>query len=512
MNSRYAMIRGVSHIREVRADNSEKMIKSREQPGNIARGMGYERRVMATPVIEAVESAIRRANLTPDDVVLIGLSGGVDSLVLTHALSRLQRLAAGPQLWAVHVNHQLRPESEADAARVTEFAQALIVPLDVIAVDIPAWARVLRQGVEAAARAARYAAFGSFAQKLGTRWIALGHTRDDQAETVLLRLARGSSLAGLAGMRWLSERSVPVVPGEPGNVRLSIIRPLLDTSRLEIERYARTHGLEPVEDASNLSLAFRRNVVRHRILPGLETAVPGAAAAISRTAAILREDAGYLDSLAAGAEREVIQEYAGLVMIAREPARRLHPAIQRRIAAAAIIRATGDQAPLTFDRIKALRDAVQEGAVSTRIELGNGLIAYVDYEKVAVGRDSEVKGTLRRASGLPLIEPGTAMPLGDPIDVVLGNSWRLRAEQRGAAPRWLLQTRQPGVRVMAPDGQSVRLQDWFVNRKVPAYIRDWLPLLVGDGVIRWVAGISPWNFEDAVSGVRVRLSREGDRG
>lgn len=466
---------------------------------------------MATPVIEAVESAVRRAYLTPDDLVLIGLSGGVDSLVLTHALSTLQQRAGGPRLLAVHVNHQLRTESADDAARVAALAQTLQVPVEVIAVDIAEWARMLRQGIEAAARAARYAAFGSVAKKLEARWIALGHTRDDQAETVLLRLARGTSLEGLAGMRWLSERAVPLAPRDAGTVRLSVIRPLLDISRQEVEQYAGSHGLEPVEDGSNLSLAYRRNVVRHRVLPALEAAVPSATAAIARMAAILQDDAGYLDSLAVEAEREVIKEKAGLVMIAREPARRLHPALQRRIMAAAIIHAAGTQSPLSFDRIEALREAVQDGAVSTRIELGNRFTAYVDYETVAIGQERAVEDSLRRASGLPLMSPGTAVLLEMPVDLALENNWIVRAEPGGVGTCWRLRTRQPGDRMPARDGHTIRLQDWFVNRKVPAYVRDWLPLLAEGGVVRWVGGISPLDFEDAASGVRVQL-RHDDRG
>lgn len=467
---------------------------------------------MPTPVIEAVQSAIRRANLTPDDLVLIGLSGGVDSLVLTHALSTLQQSAAGPRLQAVHVNHQLRPESAQDAVRVAKLAQALNLPVEVIAVDIDEWTSVLRQGTEAAARAARYAAFGFVAEKLGTGWLALGHSRDDQAETVMLRLARGSSLDGLAGMRWLTERAVPLTPREPGEVQMSIIRPLLDISRQAIEHHARMYDLEPVEDASNLSLAYRRNVIRHRLLPALETAQPGATAALARTAAILRDDADYLNSLAAKAEREVIRECADLVMIERAPARRLHPAIQRRVVAAAIIRASGSQAHLTFDRIEALRAAVKDDAVSVRIELGNRLVAHVDYEIVAIGQDVEIEDALRSVSEMPLMNPGTAVSLTTPVDLTLGNNWRLQAEQRGTCSGWLLRTRQPGDRYLAPTGQSSQLQDWFVNRKVPAYLRDWLPLLVEGGVIRWVAGISPSEFEDAASGVSARLSREDDRG
>ncbi len=467
---------------------------------------------MATPVFAAVESAVRRANLTPDDLVLIGLSGGVDSLVLTHELSTLQHLAAGPRLLAVHVNHQLRPESAEDAARVAKLAERLHVPVEVIPVDVAEWARVLRQGIEAAARAARYAAFGSVAQRLGTRWIALGHTRDDQAETVLLRLARGTSLEGMAGMRWLSERSVPLMPHNGGTIRLSVMRPLLGVSRQEVEQYASAHRLEPVEDVSNLSLAYRRNVVRHHVLPALETAVPGAIASIARTAAILRDDADYLDSVAVEAEREVIQEKSGLVMIAREPARRLHPALQRRIVAAAIIRAAGTYAPLSFDRIEALREAVQDGAVSSKIELGNRFTAYVDYETVAIGQETAVEDNLRHASGLPLMEPGTEVPLDEPVDLALGNNWRVRAEPGDAGTRWLLRTRQTGDRMVVGDGHTIRLQDWFVNRKIPVYVRDWLPLLAEDGIIRWVGGISPLGFEDAASGVHVRLRHDDDRG
>jgi tRNA(Ile)-lysidine synthetase-like protein len=467
---------------------------------------------MATPVFAAVESAVRRANLTPDDLVLIGLSGGVDSLALTHALSTLQQRAAGPRLLAVHVNHQIRPESDEDAARVAKLAETLHVPVEVIPVDIGEWARVLRQGIEAAARAVRYAAFASVAQRLGTRWIALGHTRDDQAETVLLRLARGTSLEGLAGMRWLSERAVPLSPRDGDTVRLSVIRPLLGISRQEIEQYASENSLEPVEDASNRSLAYRRNVVRHHVVPALETAVPGAVASIARTAAILRDDADYLDSQAVEAEREVIQKKAELVMIAREPARRLHPALQRRIMVAAIIRAAGTGAPLSFDRIEALREAVQDGAVSTRIELGNRFTAYVDYETVAIGQETAVEDSLRRALGLPLMEPGTVVPLDEPVDLALGNNWQVRAEPGEAGTRWLLRTRQPGDRITVGDGHTIRLQDWFVNRKIPAYVRDWLPLLAEGGVVRWVGGISPLDFEDAASEGRVRLSHDDDRG
>lgn len=467
---------------------------------------------MATPVFAAVEPAVRRANLTPDDLVLIGLSGGVDSLALTHALSTLQQRAAGPRLLAVHVNHQIRPESAEDAARVAKLAETLHVPVEVIPVDVAEWARVLQQGIEAAARAARYAAFGFVAQRLGTRWVALGHTRDDQAETVLLRLARGTSLEGLAGMRWLSERAVPLAPRDGDTARLSVIRPLLGVSRQEVEQYANAHSLEPVEDISNLSLAYRRNVVRHHVLPALEVAVPGAIASIARTAAILRDDADYLNSVAVEAEREVIQEKAGLVMIQREPARRLHPATQRRIMATAIIRAAGTYAPLSFDRIEALREAVQDAAVSSRIELGNRFTAYVDYEAVAIGQDTVVEDGLRRASDLPWMKPETVVQLDVPVDLALGNNWRLRAEPGGAGTRWLLRTRQTGDRIVVGDGRTIRLQDWFVNRKVPAYVRDWLPLLAEDGVIRWVGGILPLDFEDAASGVQVRLRHDDDRG
>ncbi len=467
---------------------------------------------MATPVFAAVESAVRRANLTPDELVLIGLSGGVDSLALTHALSTLHQRGAGTRLLAVHVNHQIRPESTVDAARVAKLAETLHVPVEVIPVDVAGWTRVLRQGIEAAARAARYAAFGSVAQRLGTRWIALGHTRDDQAETVLLRLARGTSLEGLAGMRWLSERAVPLAPRDDGTVGLSVIRPLLGISRQEVEQYARANNLEPVEDISNLSLAYRRNVVRHHVLPALEAAVPGAVASIARTAAILQDDADYLDSQAVEAEHGIIQEKAGLVMIQREPARRLHPAIQRRIMAAAIIRAAGTQAPLSFDRIEALRGAVQGGAVSSRIELGNRFTAYVDYETVAIGREMAVEDRLRRVSGLPLMEPGTVVPLDEPVDLALGNNWRVRAEPGGAGTHWVLRTRQPGDRMQVGDRHSIRLQDWFVNQKIPVYVRDWLPLLSDGNVVRWVGGISPLDFEGAASGVRVRLWHDDDRG
>jgi tRNA(Ile)-lysidine synthetase-like protein len=484
------------------------MIDSGERYRDGVPPMQVKTAVMATPVIHAVKQAIRQANLTPGDVVVIGLSGGADSQTLTHALTALHQQRTGPEIRAVHVNHQLRPESEHEAERVAKIAHMIGVPVDIVSVNVGEWDRTLRQGVEAAARAARYAALGQLARDLGTPWVAVGHTRDDQAETVLLRLAGGTSLDGISGMRQVSERDVRLYPDRSHRMRLQVIRPLLGVGRRDVERYARHHHLEPIQDPSNVSAAYRRNVVRHQVLPVLDETVPGAAASIARSACILQDDADFIRSLAQKAESGTVAELDGIVMIAREPVQRLHPAIQRRLIASAMIRAAGDRLRLTLDRIEALRSMILDGSVSSRIELGEMIVAYVDYHTVALGAAADVEDALRRASVLPLLEPETSIPLTSPTELRLRNDWLLRAEQRGGGSRWLLRTRRPGDRVAFSSGPPTRLQDWFVNQKIPAYARDRLPLLVDDGVIRWIAGLSPSQFRDEGAGVHVELRRE----
>jgi tRNA(Ile)-lysidine synthase len=233
-----------------------------------------------TPEVAAVRRAVRAAvtDLGPGDLVLVACSGGADSVALA-AATAFEARRTGLRAGAVTVDHQLQPGSADRAAAVAGWLRDQgLDPVEVVTVDVGS-----AGGPEAAAREARYAALASAASRLGAAAVLLGHTRDDQAETVLLGLARGSGGRSLAGM---APRS--------GLYR----RPLLDLPRSAVRSAAAGH--DSWDDPHNADPAFARSRVRHAALPALEAALgPGVAAALARSAALLRADADALDGWAA---------------------------------------------------------------------------------------------------------------------------------------------------------------------------------------------------------------------
>lgn len=207
----------------------------------------------------------------------VGLSGGCDSVVLTHCLSRLELPAP---LHAIHVHHGLSANADDWADFCADYCRRLGIPLTIRRVAVDA---VSGLGIEAAARAVRYAAFADCV----TGSLLLAHHRGDQAETVLFNLLRGSGVTGAAGM-----------PAERQYGGLRLLRPLLDITREQIEACARVAGLAWIDDESNADTALTRNYLRHEALRGLDQRFPGAEAALARAAANFFEAAGLLDELA----------------------------------------------------------------------------------------------------------------------------------------------------------------------------------------------------------------------
>lgn len=217
------------------------------------------------------------AHLPPGADLTVGLSGGCDSVVLLHLLHGL--LPAG-RLRAIHVHHGLSPMADDWAEHCRQLCHTLAVPLHIARVTVSPDG----EGLEAAARQARYAAFAA----AGAGFMAIAHHGDDQAETILFNLARGAGLSGLAGMR-----------GSRRIGGLTVLRPLLAISRPVLEAYATEHGLAYVEDESNRDISLSRNYLRHALLPGLRARFPGVGEAMGRAAAHCAEALLLLDELAA---------------------------------------------------------------------------------------------------------------------------------------------------------------------------------------------------------------------
>ena len=256
--------------------------------------------------MSGVRRAVRRAIeehrlLVHGDRVVVGVSGGPDSLCLLHVLCRL----AGEydvSLHVAHLHHGLRgDEADADAECVRALAADWGLPCTLEHANIPSLAQQQRLAVEEVARRARYAFLGRVARDQEARVIAVGHHADDQAETVLMHWLRGAGLAGLRGMlpsiRLSDYRLLDQDGIEHPMPDLRLVRPLLDVTRAQIEAYCKVHGLQPRFDRSNLDTTYFRNWLRHEVIPLLRRHNPNVQAVIRRSARVIRDEYALLRDL-----------------------------------------------------------------------------------------------------------------------------------------------------------------------------------------------------------------------
>jgi tRNA(Ile)-lysidine synthase len=422
---------------------------------------------------ETVERTLRRhAMLAGGETVVVGLSGGADSVALLLTL-----LALAPawrlRLHALHVDHGLREDSGRDAELVRMLGARLDVPVEVVRVAIG------RGSVEAAARAARHGALEAAAARLGAARIALGHTADDQAETVLMRLLEGTGLRGLAG--------IPPVRGR-------LIRPLIEVRHRDAVATAHAAGVPWIEDPSNQDPKFFRNRVRHELLPllvaGYDPAIVGRLAAVARAA---RAGVEALDRVA---ERELARHAsleAGAVTLPRGALAALPAPVAAEVLRQAAARC-GSRAPLRAWGHRGLRRVLASSPPRRPFRLG-GVVVEVSGERVRVGAAAPatlVARVLDTPGRLPLSEIGSAVeahvfPAGE---LEPSRDPRRAVFDADLLPgRLVVRPRRRGDRFVAFGGGERRLKTLLIDAKVPRWDRARVPIVEADGAIVWVAGI-----------------------
>jgi tRNA(Ile)-lysidine synthase len=271
-----------------------------------------------TALLQQVRRTIRRHALCPPGSrVLVGLSGGSDSVALTLLLRELAEHGDFSVVALAHINHQLRSDAKRDERFCREFAARLGLTIHVESVDVRSYAASQRLSIEDAARRLRYESLRRCAVEIRADRVAVGHTRDDQAETFLLKLIRGAGMTGLGG----------VYPQ-----RGDVIRPLLEVSRQELRQYLTGSGQAWVEDDTNADLQNPRNRIRHRVLPELnQVAGADTSYAIARAAGLAREDSQWLDQLADARFAAVAREAPYGLDIDASALDEESPPVQRRI-------------------------------------------------------------------------------------------------------------------------------------------------------------------------------------
>lgn len=392
----------------------------------------------------------------------VGLSGGLDSSVLLHLLHRLQP-ELGFGLSAVHVHHGLSPQADAWAGFCQDLCTRLGVPLKVERIRVAAQG----QGIEAAARQARYRVYAG----LDADYVVLAHQQDDQAETVLLNLLRGSGVDGLAAM--------PVERPLAGS-RVRLLRPLLDVSRQQIEAYARAQGLAWVEDESNLDTRHARNHLRHRVLPEIERRFPAYRDSLTRAARHLAECGELLAVLAAvdAADAMTAQglSLAKLAALSRPRAKNLLRWF--------LAREGFGHWPER--RTEVLLDQLLHARPDNHIELRQG------GDTLRVWR-----GCLQRVPGRPGAQAGVATWRGETRLSFAGGCLTFgQARGEGLSLARLreapvtLRLRRGGER-LRPDCRRPRrsLKHLFQEQAIPPWERERLPLLYVGDALAWVAGL-----------------------
>jgi len=443
-------------------------------------------------LLEKVKATIHRYGLlNAGDGVIVGVSGGPDSMALLHVLYSL-REEYGLRLRVAHVHHGLREEADAEAALVEEISARWGLPCSVRRVDLRALAREKKCSLQEAGRWVRYKFMEEEAERWGCSRIALGHQAEDQAETVLEHFLRGSGLEGLAGMPYC---------------RGKIVRPLLDVSREEIEAYLSERQIPWAVDASNLKPLYLRNRIRWELLPVLKKYNPNIVETLLRMAEIIREEAAFLDEQTARAEGEVVQEKSapsgeGRVAVEVEKFKLLPRALQRRVLRRAVTRRSGAPGKIEFQHIEALLELVYNPASGRVLHLPHGLQGRREYnwlyiEKQERGRAREE----RREWAYLLAVPGeTVIPeAGAVIKARIldkqempsrpgGKRWVVLDYDRLSFPLWA-RKRRAGDRFL-PSGLpgSKKLKDFFIDARVPQEQRERTVIVASEKEVYWVAG------------------------
>ncbi len=455
-------------------------------------------------MLENIHSILsEQCGLTRDLPIIAGISGGPDSLCLMSVLRK-----AGYRIVVAHFNHKLRPDADADANTVEQTAARLNLVSVIQNGDVRAFADAEKLSIEESARILRYRFLMEQARHFHAQAVAVGHTADDQVETVLMHFIRGAGLAGLKGMNYRTVINMfdPEIP---------IVRPLLDMWREETVVYCAENGFRPRHDPSNASLDFFRNRLRHLLIPTLESYNPRFREVVWRTSRSLAGDYEILADVLNDVWKEcVVQENEDFIAFDSASLSKRSVGLQRNLIRRAMEHLHPDDVDISYATLERAANFIADPNPPGRVNLPydlhllrEGLLTYV------VAGDATLP--VERWPQMP--EDGHTISITVPGTVSLSGGWTVHCERWNIASLamqqaisnddpfqvWLdssdisdaleLRVRQAGDRFepLGMDGHEMKLSDFFINVKLPQRARDRWPLLCMGEKVVWVPGYRP---------------------
>lgn len=430
-------------------------------------------------MLSKIRQTIRQYHmLNKGEYVLVALSGGGDSVCLLHVLKALQK-EWGLTLCAAHVNHLLRGEAaQADEAFCTSLCHSLGIPLYVKRQDAAAFAREQGISVEMAGRRIRYHFFEELKKAHHIQKIATAHSLSDQAETVLLRMLRGSGTDGISGIAPMREDGV--------------IRPLIQCSKEEILQYLSENRLAYCTDETNADLSYQRNRIRHQLLPMLEASYPGAASRLSRMAEHARRDGTYLKKLANEAFLKYATKQQDMVFLALPMFSLEDEAVVFRVLRQSLQLLT--DIPLETQHVQGVYRLIEKGENGKKQDVVGGVSAVLEYGKLCLCRDHFVPPFSYS------ILPGESIFInetGMQIRTVLyqaEQAWpkdTLAIGLKSKNVSLVIRNRRDGDHFQ-PLGMAgtKKMKNFFIDYKVPRRLRECVPILEIDGEIACIVGMA----------------------
>ncbi|MED5052616.1 tRNA lysidine(34) synthetase TilS [Anoxybacteroides rupiense] len=432
--------------------------------------------------------------LEPNSTVVVGVSGGPDSLALLHFFYTI-RHEWKIKLVAAHVDHMFRGlQSEEDMNFVKHFCAQFGIVCEATQIDVPSFQRQTKIGVQEAARICRYRFFQEIMEKHSASYVALAHHGDDQIETILMRLVRGSSQKGYAG--------IPVKrPFHDGY----IIRPFLCISRDDIEAYCYDHGLQPRYDESNTKDSYTRNRFRHVLLPFLKKENPRVHERFQYYSETMMEDEAFLEELTEQAMNKVMEKQSDEITLRIQPFQAMPKPLQRR-GIQLILNCLYDGKPSSLSslHIKNVLAILNNNHPSGRLDFPNGL-------KIIRSYDSCTFTFQEKKTGAYMVEFDAAIPTTLYLPngcAIISEFWEhYPRERKGNAilvldPETLelplrVRTRRKGDRMTLKGMKGTKkIKDIFIEKKIPLHERDSWPVLEdGQGRILWLPKLKKSAFE-----------------